>query len=895
MGMEDLWSRVNESVFPHDDVNYNDMLFSTVKRQSFHGSLPHYVAYVLCKECSALYDPSIWDNLPLVINGYATTTSDLNGCEIPTCLCVLYPRAPAPKPCGNPLFHSEAITPKQVTYFKQLGPPHRVTEDHAFVIRPNVTGYMLRYSSFLQSWFAGKSRADVVDLLRTNPMTARAESLRDGVIRNVYTGRVWSEVMVPLLDACDSNTLVVGVALHFDFISPLLKSPCSSVKSKKIKVGAAHVAMLNLAHHHRCSVGNVCCTCIMDSETPKTINGFSRILVDELVKLGTTGLNVMTNDGHSMHIILRLLLVNGDAPAMSKFVGRPSHSRLIGCPKCRLEAVKAGPADPIDWSAASDLEEAKSNLRTLEQMVEKVRFIQCAVNEADREARIASSDGYRYTPFIEKVLRDLGFDVVRMTGIDIMHAVALGTAQYLIRYFFGLMDEDDKSRICRFVEVVNDSLPVGASSRRVDAESFFPPKHPKAATTITFVLSHSESVFHGVLSPPHFAVWCSFVHCCRITFAYELTTELINDLEKSYDSFVRSFNATCGGPVLFNMHVGLHIAELLRDYGPCFETWSFPFERKMGSLSDLNFSKSCTGFMTTIVTAKQDELHYLEAATHFDEHTVLPSGKSIAEVRARLASEAATRRTNDDPPGGRVDVYRLHKKVTATNDETVAAYIPSDGAGCNAMPDRRYAVNAMSCSLGDVNSKWWGDALRVLFRRLGTLHPICSVLWPGDHSLDCVKLRIVRSTSALVDGAIFRADDDISVRSLRKDGTGCDEFFGRIQKFLNIDLVDMDGLISTTIRPRNIFVEATRRALASIFPLKLAFVRWYRHAPSPVASVKTVHSHGLTARQVAQEFSEPLLPLGRIEKRVLVVNDTLSFGEDRHPVVQLPFTLYDSS
>jgi hypothetical protein len=53
----------------------------------------------------------------------------------------------------------------------------------------------------------------------------------------------------------------------------------------------------------------------MDFEPKKTINGFTRLLVEELIKLGVDGVRVTTRDGHVLTIKTRLVYLTADSPA----------------------------------------------------------------------------------------------------------------------------------------------------------------------------------------------------------------------------------------------------------------------------------------------------------------------------------------------------------------------------------------------------------------------------------------------------------------------------------------------------------------------------------------------------------------------------------------------------
>lgn len=103
--------------------------------------------------------------------------------------------------------------------------------------------------------------------------------------------------------------------------------------------------------------------------------------------------------------------------------------------------------------------------------------------------------------------------------------------------------------------------------------SFFS-SSPKAADMLKFILFHSSRIFYSILSASHFELWNSFVECCRIFFSYELTNDLIDEVETRYEGFVADFIRLFPTVnVTYNLHVGLHITQTLRTFGPSYTSW----------------------------------------------------------------------------------------------------------------------------------------------------------------------------------------------------------------------------------------------------------------------------------------------------------------------------------
>jgi hypothetical protein len=158
---------------------------------------------------------------------------------------------------------------------------------------------------------------------------------------------------------------------------------------------------------------------------------------------------------------------------------------------------------------------------------------------------------------------------------DLSLLTVKGVAQTLLN---SLVTKNDFPILAMSLRQSNQRLPPGASHLKM-SEAFFE-STPKSATMADFILWHSEVVLFKVLSEDRFRLWSLFVKCCRLFFAHELTENLINEVETSYEQFVREYITIFCDPtseprkkIPFNFHLGLHIAENLRTFGPSFTSW----------------------------------------------------------------------------------------------------------------------------------------------------------------------------------------------------------------------------------------------------------------------------------------------------------------------------------
>ena len=92
-------------------------------------------------------------------------------------------------------------------------------------------------------------------------------------------------------------------------------------------------------------------------------------------------------------------------------------------------------------------------------------------------------------------------------------------------------------------------------------------------------------ILKDILPPEHFRCWQLFVRSCVILCSYSIKE---NDIF-SADIFLKEFCCTFmrlygADQCTFNMHLHLHLKQMLLDFGPSHATWCYAFERFNGFL-----------------------------------------------------------------------------------------------------------------------------------------------------------------------------------------------------------------------------------------------------------------------------------------------------------------------
>lgn len=190
--------------------------------------------------------------------------------------------------------------------------------------------------------------------------------------------------------------------------------------------------------------------------------------------------------------------------------------------------------------------------------------------------------------------------------------------------------------------------------------------------------------------------------------------------------------------------------------------------------------------LTTIAETFASEANIQCALTNaIDQRSVLPSGRTIGDVLELLEREQApaTRPSSQN----RAPVYRLTRTSTAINTCIPYEIIDGDNSTVNVHP--RISKYDFACSLEDLRRVdcSWALPLYQMFGRMTQHHPQLGFL--SDRWRE-VRLRVVVSPRATVQGALWRASDEFSALSICKDDLP-HTFYGKILGFLNVEVLNI--------------------------------------------------------------------------------------------------------
>ena len=209
-----------------------------------------------------------------------------------------------------------------------------------------------------------------------------------------------------------------------------------------------------------------------------------------------------------------------------------------------------------------------------------ITMINQSQNKTERN-KLESQFGCRYS-----VLLDLPyFDAVRMTIVDPMHNLFLGTAKRMIKIW---IQQDILTRSAMTtMQGTIDSMTVPTEVGRIPGKVEFGFDHFTADQFKNWVIFYSIPCLYGILSTDKLESWRHFVLACRILCQHSLTLEQIALADAHLLKFCNQTEHLYGQPVITpNMHMHCHLRNCLLDYGPVYSFWCFSYERYNGILGN---------------------------------------------------------------------------------------------------------------------------------------------------------------------------------------------------------------------------------------------------------------------------------------------------------------------
>lgn len=362
--------------------------------------------------------------------------------------------------------------------------------------------------------------------------------------------------------------------LNVDWFNPF--------KHTVYSVGVLYLTVMNLPRSKRYKQENVILVGLVPgpSEPPLNINSFLSPLVDELLKFWR-GLHMkVANFSEPKLIRCALLCVACDIPASRKVSGFLGHAANRGCSKCMKSFP--GPVGQKDYSGFDREKWAQRSEQLHRQSVAEILRTPLKSEKTKLEAKY----GCRYSALLDLPY----FDPVRMTIIDPLHNLFLGSAKHILKKVWiesNLIPKSKFSDIQTLVDRVTVPPHLGRIPSKI-ASSFsgFTADQFKNWTNI-----FSPLVLYDILPEEDYECWKHFILASRILCKSTISNHDIQLADALLLQFCRRVERMYGKNVITpNMHLHCHIKDNLYDYGPIHGFWLFPYERYNGILEHFPMS-----------------------------------------------------------------------------------------------------------------------------------------------------------------------------------------------------------------------------------------------------------------------------------------------------------------
>lgn len=395
----------------------------------------------------------------------------------------------------------------------------------------------------------------------------RGRKINDAVMSDVYDGKVWKEFQivdgVPFL----SLPYNFGLTLNIDWFQPFSHSTYS--------LGIIYIAILNLPRQIRYLPENIALIGVIPGpHEPKLhLNTFLAPLVSELKELW----HGIVIDVNNQPVIVRaaLLSVACDIPAARKVSGFVGPQSLLGCSKCILQFPTASFGEKPDYSNFDRSKWEPRNIDVHRQV--STQYLSYRTLQARKTLERAY--GIRYS-----VLSDLPyFDPPRMTIVDPMHNLLLGTAKYILGVWkeLDLLSTDDFSQIQTLVDSFIAPSDIGRIPLKI-ASGF---SDFTADQWRNWIVYYSLPSLKSRLPAQHYNVWLLFVRACHLFCRRTISLQEIAEADRHILHFCKTYVTLYGKQYCTpNLHLHGHIASCIEDYGPVYAFWLFSFERLNGIL-----------------------------------------------------------------------------------------------------------------------------------------------------------------------------------------------------------------------------------------------------------------------------------------------------------------------
>ena len=405
----------------------------------------------------------------------------------------------------------------------------------------------------------------------------RASKVPDNTFADIYDGKIWKEFESERYNHYLQFPGNLLLSLNVDWFQPFSRT--------RYSVGAIYLVVLNLPREDRYKMENVVLVGIIPGpKEPKlTLNSYLAPLVLELGE-AYNGWNIPVKHTQfkAVSVCACLGCVTCDVPATRKVCGFLGHTARLGCSKCLKEFPVAAFGQKPNFASYDRENWAPRSAENHKAICTDLLKASSKTSLRDLEAE----HSVRYSCLIQLP----HFDPIRFAVVDPMHNLLLGTAKHVLFVWIkkGILLPDDLQLIEERSEQIAFPGDVGRIPTKIGSGfAGFTADQWRIWTTVL-----SPVVLKGILPNHHLRCWLMFVRACCLLLSRILFKPNITTAERYLLMFCKMFQQLYGDEACTpNMHLHMHLATCLLDYGPVYSFWCFPFERFNGLLGAYHTNK----------------------------------------------------------------------------------------------------------------------------------------------------------------------------------------------------------------------------------------------------------------------------------------------------------------
>ena len=256
-------------------------------------------------------------------------------------------------------------------------------------------------------------------------------------------------------------------------------------------------------------------------------------------------------------------------------------SAVHGCSKC-LKEFRSGIFDnKLDYSGYySGYDRDSWELHTRDSYYSRSEQYLRAPTKTMQKA-VVSDHGVRCSIFTQLPY----FNIVRMHVIYPMHNVLLGTPKHMTNVWIeqNILSKAQLNNISSMSSKINVPRCIGwLPSKIASSFSGFTADQWKNWVTV-----YSAVCLNDQLPRSHLQCWLLFVRACSILVKCTILKCSVLASDEYLVQFCKTFESVHGAQhCTINLHLHLHLKEVILDYGPVYGFWCFSFETFNGILGD---------------------------------------------------------------------------------------------------------------------------------------------------------------------------------------------------------------------------------------------------------------------------------------------------------------------